>query len=71
MPEPKVPPGIKLSTYDVIPDREAIEKLNRLIGSSPFEVHVSRAFQLDEAAEAHRALEKHYLGKLALLPSKR
>jgi NADPH:quinone reductase len=71
MPEPKVPAGIKLSAYDVIPGREAIEKLNRLIGSCPFEVHVARTFQLDEAAEAHRALGKHYLGKLALLPSKR
>jgi NADPH2:quinone reductase len=71
MPELKVPVGVRLSAYDVIPGREAIEKLNHLIESGPFEVHVARTFQLDEAAEAHLALEKHYLGKLALLPSKR
>jgi NADPH:quinone reductase len=52
-----------------MPDRQAIEKLNRLIESSgppPFEVHVARSFPLDQAAEAHRALDDHYLGKLVL-----
>jgi len=37
-----------------------------LIGSGPFEVHVARTFPLEQVAEAHRALEEHYLGKLAL-----
>jgi NADPH2:quinone reductase len=55
-----------------MPDPQAIEKLNRLIESSdapgigPFEVHVARSFPLDQAAEAHRALDEHYLGKLVL-----
>ena len=55
-----------------MPDPQAIEKLNRLIKSSgppgtvPFEVHVVRTFSLDQAAEAHRALDEHYLGKLVL-----
>ena len=70
-PTPKPPVGIDAKSYDGMPNREAIEKLNRLIESSPpgigpFEVHVARSFPLDQAAEAHRALEEHYLGKLVL-----
>jgi NADPH:quinone reductase len=55
-----------------MPDPQAIKKLNQLIessgpaGTGSFEVHVARSFPLDQAAEAHRALEEHYLGKLAL-----
>ena len=52
-----------------MPDPQAIEKLNRLIESGPFEVHISRTFSLDRAADAHRALETHHLGKLALRPA--
>jgi NADPH:quinone reductase-like Zn-dependent oxidoreductase len=65
-PVPKVRPGVRLSSYDVVVDRKAIEKLNRLIEAGPFEVHVGRTFPLNQAAEAHRALTEHYLGKLAL-----
>jgi hypothetical protein len=36
--------------------------------SGPFEVHVARTFPLDKAADAHRELDKHYMGKLALRP---
>ena len=43
-----------------MPDPQVIEKLNRLIESGPFEVHIARTFPLDQAAEAHRALETHY-----------
>jgi NADPH:quinone reductase len=67
-PKPSAPPGVKVSTYDGEPDKEIIDKLNRLIDASPFEVHVARMFPLEQAAEAHRALDEHYLGKLALKP---
>lgn len=66
MPEPKVRPDVRLDSYDVIIDQAAIDKLNGLIEAGPFDVHVARAFRLDQAAEAHRALDAHYLGKLAL-----
>jgi NADPH:quinone reductase-like Zn-dependent oxidoreductase len=46
-----------------------LPKLNHLIESGPFEVHVARTFPLEKAADAHRALETHHLGKLALRPS--
>ena len=71
-PEPKPPSGINAKAYDGMPDPQAIKKLNRLIessgspGAGPFEVHVARSFPLDQAAEAHRTLDEHYLGKLVL-----
>ena len=71
-PKPKPPFGIDAKSYDGMPDPQAIEKLNRLIESSgppgvgPFEVHIARSIPLDQAAEAHRALDEHYLGKLVL-----
>jgi NADPH2:quinone reductase len=68
MPPPKARPNVKVQSYDGEPNPKQIEKLNRLIESGPFEVHVARTFPLDKAAEAHRELDNHYLGKLALRP---
>jgi len=68
MPPPKAPSGVNVQSYDIEPNPRQIEKLNRLIESGPFEVHVARTFPLDKAAEAHCELDKHYLGKLALRP---
>ena len=67
-PQPKAPSSVKAQSYDIEPTPQQIEKLNRLIESGPFEVHVARTFPLDKAADAHRELDKHYLGKLALCP---
>jgi len=67
-PVPKARPGVKVSAYDGQPDRQIIDKLNRLIEGGPFEVHIARTFPLEQAADAHRALDEHYLGKLALRP---
>jgi len=68
-PEPTARPGIKLTSYNGEPNSERIAKLNSLVEKGPFEVHVARTFPLDKAAEAHRALDEHYLGKIALRPS--
>src|ERR1700726_942171 len=38
-PEPKVRPGVRLNSYDVVIERAAIDKLNRLIEAGPFEAH--------------------------------
>jgi hypothetical protein len=40
--------------------------MNELIAAGPFVANVARTFSLDEAAEAHRALGDHDLGKYAL-----
>jgi NADPH:quinone reductase-like Zn-dependent oxidoreductase len=71
MPEPKARPGVHLNSYSAIRGQEATARLHRLIASGPFEIHVARTFPLEQVAEAHRALEEHYLGKLALRPSRR
>jgi NADPH:quinone reductase-like Zn-dependent oxidoreductase len=68
-PEPRGGPGVRISAYNGDPDAEIIGQLDRLIEQGPFEVHVARTFPLEEARDAHRALESHYLGKLALRPS--
>ena len=65
-PVPKVRPGVRVSNYNVVVDPKAIHELNRLIEAGPFEAHVARTFRLDQAAAAHKTLEEHYLGKLAL-----
>jgi|GEM_PF-193751 len=68
-PEPQARAGVTIRGYDGMPDPQAIEKLNRLIESGPFHVHVAGAFPLERIADAHRALGAHYLGKLILRPS--
>jgi NADPH:quinone reductase-like Zn-dependent oxidoreductase len=68
-PEPRVRTGVTIKSYDGMPDPAAIKKLNQLIEAEPFEVHIARTFPLDQAAEAHRTLDEHFLGKLALRPN--
>lgn len=68
-PVPSAPAGVKPKSYDGMPDKKAIEKLNGLIELGPFEVHIARTFTLDQAAEAQRALDKHFLGKMILRPN--
>ncbi|MEW5926988.1 MAG: NADP-dependent oxidoreductase [Gemmatimonadota bacterium] len=65
-PEPKGRPGVRITGYNGEPDGEIVQRLDRLVEMGPFDVHVARTFPLERAAEAHRALGRHYLGKLAL-----
>jgi NADPH:quinone reductase len=66
MPEPTAPDGVESEAYDGENSPALIEKLNALIESGPFDVHVSRTFTLDEVSEAHKALDEHHLGKIVL-----
>ena len=66
-PVPKERAGIKLQNYDGEYNPPPLDKVNRLIDAGPFEVKVARTFTLDQAADAQRALDDHYLGKLALI----
>jgi NADPH:quinone reductase len=66
-PIPKERAGIKIQNYNGEYDPPPFDKLNKLIEAGPFDVHVARTFGLDQAADAQRALEDHYLGKLALI----
>jgi NADPH:quinone reductase len=65
-PEPASFAGLEVKRYDGDPDPEIVARFARLASSGPFDVHVARTFPLDRAAEAHRALEEHHLGKLVL-----
>jgi NADPH2:quinone reductase len=66
MPEPTAPDGVAIEAYDGETSRALIDRLNALIDSGPFEVHVDRTFRLEEASKAHKALTEHHLGKIAL-----
>jgi len=64
-PEPHAPKGITVKGYDGEPGNDVFERLDALVSQGPFHVEV-RFYPLAEAAQAHRDLPKHHLGKLAL-----
>jgi NADPH:quinone reductase-like Zn-dependent oxidoreductase len=66
MPEPTARGSIAIEAYDGEISPALIDRLNALIDSGPFEVHVDRTFRLEEASKAHKALTEHHLGKIAL-----
>jgi NADPH2:quinone reductase len=66
MPEPTAPDGVAIEAYDGENSPALIDRLNALIDSGPFEVHVDRTFRLDEVSKAHKSLTEHHLGKIAL-----
>jgi len=66
MPEPTARDGVAVEAYDGENSPALIDRLNALIDSGPFEVHVDRTFPLAEASQAHKALTEHHLGKIAL-----
>ena len=66
MPQPTAPEGVAVEAYDGENSLALIERLNALIDSGPFAVHVDKTFRLEEVSKAHKALEEHHLGKIAL-----
>jgi NADPH:quinone reductase-like Zn-dependent oxidoreductase len=64
-PEPEAPKGVTARRYDGEPSVDAFDRLAELIARGPFHVEV-RFYPMAEAAQAHRDLPKHHLGKLAL-----
>jgi len=65
-PIPKGRADIELKSFDGEYTPSPFDQLNRLIEAGPFDVEVARTFPLEKAADAQRALDEHYLGKLAL-----
>lgn len=65
-PEMDAPAGVVLSSYNGDPDGEILGRLHRAAASIPIEVLVARTFTMDEAADAHRLLGRHHVGKLVL-----
>jgi NADPH:quinone reductase-like Zn-dependent oxidoreductase len=64
-PEPSAPGGVTLLGYDGEPSREVLERLNQLVSAGPFHVELGHVYRLEDAAQAHRELGRHHLGKLA------
>ncbi|RKN50927.1 quinone oxidoreductase family protein [Micromonospora endolithica] len=66
LPVPVTSPGATVSHYDGDRSRTATDRLNAIIEAGSLAVHVARTFPLARAVDAHRALEDHYVGKMAL-----
>lgn len=58
--------GINIHSFNGEPDKDLIERFNKLIGSEPFEVCIAKIFTLEQAAEAQNALGEHLIGKIVL-----
>lgn len=65
-PVPAAPDGARMDAYNGDPDPDILARLHAMLTDGPFVVHVARTFPITAAADAHRALDEHYLGKLAL-----
>lgn len=66
LPDLSTSPAAKVLHYDGDRSRTGTDRLNAITEASSFEVHIARTFPLERAADAHRALNDHYVGKLAL-----
>lgn len=59
--------GLRATTYKVAPDGATLSVISRLLESKDLRVVVDQVFDLDAAADAHRALETgHTRGKIVL-----
>jgi len=59
--------GVRATGFRVVPDGSTLAIVSRLIESGDVRVYVDRVFDLEEAAEAHRAIESgHTRGKIVL-----
>jgi NADPH:quinone reductase-like Zn-dependent oxidoreductase len=66
-PPPHLPHGIEPIYFNAEYDDELLVSLGRLAGASALQVHLSHRFSLTAAADAHRMLDQHYLGRIALV----
>lgn len=64
-PEPRGLAGIKIVAFDGLPSRSGFGRLNAWIAEGRFRVVISRSYRLEDAAQAHRDILKHHIGKLA------
>ncbi|ESY77372.1 NADPH:quinone reductase [Mesorhizobium sp. LNHC221B00] len=57
---------IRVERMSVVPDREGLVELGRLIDANKLTVHVAKSFPLEEAGAAHAFLATRPIGKAAL-----
>ncbi len=65
---PEPPPYINAQVFSGMADRKILDRLSGHLEKLPLHVEVAEIFTLANAADAHRRLETHFLGKLALTP---
>jgi NADPH:quinone reductase-like Zn-dependent oxidoreductase len=66
-PAPKKRRGMKIISYDAVAGVREFERLNQAIKKAKLQVPIAAEFPLEEAAEAHRRIERgHVLGKIVL-----
>ena len=66
-PAPRKRRGIRLVSYDARMGLKEFARLNRAIEKMPLAVPIAKQFRLDQAAQAHRLVEKgHLLGRVVL-----
>ena len=65
-PAPSARKGVTVLAYDGEPSPDAFDRLNRLVAAGPFHVELGATYPLEDAGQAHREVERHHLGKLAL-----
>jgi NADPH2:quinone reductase len=66
-PPPQLPHGIQPIYFNGDYDDELLTTLRTLAEAIRLEVHLSHRFSLTAAADAHRTLEEHYLGRIVLV----
>jgi len=66
-PAPRKRRGITFVSYDAKTGVKEFDRLNRAVGSKALTVPIAKQFRLDQAAQAHRLVEKgHVLGRVVL-----
>lgn len=64
----RAPAGIRATAFDGVPNPAAFARLSALVDEVPIAFPIAATYSLDDAAEAHRRLERgHVLGKIVLV----
>ena len=65
-PVPNERPGCQLLPYNGTPDGDIVRRYDEAVKAGRLTPHVAAIFPLEHAQEAHRRLDTHYIGRLAL-----
>ncbi|HEX3465019.1 MAG TPA: NADP-dependent oxidoreductase [Candidatus Elarobacter sp.] len=63
-----LPGGVHATAFNGVPNAAAFARLNAIVDEAPVQVPIAAMYSLDDAAEAHRRLERgHVHGKIVLV----
>jgi NADPH:quinone reductase-like Zn-dependent oxidoreductase len=65
-PEPEKRPGVRVKSYDAAGGADAFAQLARATEKSRLKVPIAASFPLARAADAHRRLQDHVVGRVAI-----